>query len=65
VLNRLRWIIRSHRLDFGGKPDFSVTVSVAFSMLSHQDMESSLEDSEDILLALDQDERNQLIELGN
>jgi GGDEF domain-containing protein len=65
VLNRLRWIIRSHRLDFGGKPDFSVTVSVAFSMLNNRNTEASLEDSEDILLALDQDERNQLIELGN
>lgn len=64
VLNRLRWLIRSHRLDFGDKPDFSVTVSIAFSMLSGRDPEASLEDSEDILLALDQDERNQLIELG-
>jgi diguanylate cyclase (GGDEF)-like protein len=64
VLNRLRWLIRSHRLHFGDKSDFSVTVSIAFSMLSPRDLESSLEDSEDILLALDQNERNQLIELG-
>jgi GGDEF domain-containing protein len=61
VLNRLRWLIRSHRIDFGGKPDFSVTVSIAFDMLNHDGV---LESCEASVAKLDQDERNHLIELG-
>lgn len=61
VLNRLRWLIRSHRIDFGGKPDFSVTVSIAFDMLTNEKVMDACEQS---VTKLDQDERNHLIELS-
>lgn len=61
VLNRLRWLIRSHRIDFGHKADFSVTVSIAFDMLTSS---AVLENCEKSVAALDQDDRNSLIELG-
>lgn len=61
VLNRLRWLIRSHRIEFGGKADFSVTVSIAFDMLIN---DTVLDVCEASVTKLDQDERNHLIELG-
>lgn len=61
VLNRLRWLIRSHRIDFGSKADFSVTVSIAFDMLTNEGVMAACEKSVE---ALDEDERNHLIELS-
>jgi diguanylate cyclase (GGDEF)-like protein len=37
VLNRLRWNIHNHRIAFGGKEDFSVTVSIAFGSVMATD----------------------------
>lgn len=65
VLNRLRWNIRTHRIVFGGKSEFSITVSVAFDMLDEERGEELLDRCEDAMTALDKDARNSLIELGN
>lgn len=64
ILNRLRWLIRSHRIDFGGKRDFSVTVSFAFDMLGNDMPYNVAEMCEQALLDLPDDERNRLIEFG-
>lgn len=65
VLNRLRWNIRAHRLDFGGKPDFSVTVSVSFNMLGGDAPGDTLFLScEGAVADYDLDERNALIEMN-
>ncbi len=64
ILNRLRWLIRSHRIAFGGKPDFSVTVSFAFNMLSEDVPSSVVDQCESTLTELPEDERNRLIELA-
>lgn len=62
VLNRLRWFVGSHRIVFGGKSDFSVTISVAFMPI--------LPEADDVLSrclsmvhAFGADERNLLTEL--
>lgn len=62
VLNRLRWNIRSHRIVFGDKEDFSVTVSIAFSSISANPA-LALQKPLEALSKLPEDERNQLIEL--
>lgn len=64
VLNRLRWNIRNHRIDFGGKSDFSITVSIAFDMLDEGRGDTLLDRCEEAAYALDKDARNSLIELG-
>lgn len=64
ILNRLRWLIRSHRIVFGGKSDFSVTVSFAFNMLGDEVPVSVTEQCETALIELPEDERNRLIELA-
>jgi diguanylate cyclase (GGDEF)-like protein len=63
VLNRLRGQVRSHRIAFGGKQDFSVTISVAFDMLGDDRGEQVLTRSEHAMLNLGKDARNSLIEL--
>jgi diguanylate cyclase (GGDEF)-like protein len=64
ILNRLRWLIRSHRIPFGGKSDFAVTVSFAFNMLGGDMPDEALPTQcEEALKALPEDERNQLLEL--
>lgn len=64
VLNRLRWNIRNHRIVFGGKSDFSVTVSISFDMLDEHRGDTLLERCEESAAALDVDARNVLVELG-
>lgn len=64
VLNRLRWTISSHRIAFGGKANFSVTVSVAFAPLGTKDEPDALSAAEGVITALDENERNQLLEAG-
>lgn len=65
VLNRLRWNIRSHHLDFGGKPNFSVSVSLAFDALGGDlKAEELLALCESATDALTVDARNELIELS-
>lgn len=64
VLNRLRWNIRSHTIDFGGKSDFSITVSLAFTMLSEENSARILSDCEAAVGKLEDDTRNALIELA-
>lgn len=64
VLNRLRWFISSHRLNFGGKSNFSVTISVSFAPISPDRDARVLERCEKVLIDLDEEERNQLIELS-
>ena len=63
VLNRLRWNIRNHRIAFGGKEDFSVTVSIAFASVLSPGEGSVLARCRDKIEALSLDERNQLLEL--
>lgn len=64
VLNRLRWKIRNHHIDFGGKPNFSVTATVVFDMIDEDRAGSILSRSEEAALAISADERNGLHELG-
>lgn len=64
VLNRLRWSVRNHRIDFGGKSDFSITISLSFDMLDEHKGDTLLERCEDAVTKLDKDTRNYLIELG-
>lgn len=64
VLNRLRWNIRNHRIEFGGKGDFSVTVSIVFAPIGSRTTSNLLESCENRASAIDADERNLLIELG-
>lgn len=64
VLNRLRWNVRNHRIVFGGKSDFSVTISVSFDMLTEHSGDTLLDRCEDAVAKLDADTRNYLIELG-
>ncbi len=63
VLNRLRWFISAHRLNFGGKSDFSVTISVSFAKIGEDRDAQVLERCEKALMDVDEQERNQLIEL--
>lgn len=63
VLNRLRGQVRSHRIAFGGKHDFSVTISIAFDMLGDARGEHLLTRSEHVMANLSTDARNSLIEL--
>jgi len=65
MLNRLRWTIRSHRIEFGGKSDFAVTVSISFDMLHRERSEGLLDRCETAIRNLAAEERNALIELGN
>ena len=62
MLNRWRGLIRSHRIDFGGKSEFSITVSIAFDMINERDGDGALERCEEALDALEQDSRNHLLE---
>lgn len=64
VLNRLRWNVRNHRIVFGGKSDFSVTISLSFDMLTEHGGDTLLERTEEAVAKLDADTRNYLIELG-
>ncbi len=64
VLNRLRWNIRAHRIVFGGKPDFSVTVSVIFDALDADRGDGILGRCEASLTTVGEEERNSLVELG-
>lgn len=64
VLNRLRWSVRNHRIEFGGKSDFSITISLSFDMLDEHRGDTLLERCEDAVGGLDKDTRNYLIELG-
>ncbi len=65
VLNRLRWNIRTHTLEFGGKADFSNTVCIAFDMLTPENAEQLLGTAEQAVDALEEDARNTLIERGH
>lgn len=62
VLNRLRWNIRNHRIEFGGKGDFSVTVSIAFGMLRPENSGGLLAAVEHAVKKLGADERNILLD---
>lgn len=63
VLNRLRWFIRKHHIQFGGKSNFSVTVSVAFTALHKDEERDVLALTEQIIADTDSEERSLLIEL--
>lgn len=65
VFNRLRWQIRSHRIAFGGKADFSVTTCIGFDMLNTDEpTEEVFERCEKAMAELDANERNALVELS-
>lgn len=64
VLNRLRWNVRNHRIVFGGKSDFSITISLSFDMLTEHTGDTLLDRCEEAVSKLDADTRNYLIELG-
>ena len=64
VLTRLRWNVSSQMIEFGGKANFSNTISVAFAMLGDESGAEILGRCEEAIIALDPDERNALIEIG-
>jgi PAS domain S-box-containing protein len=65
VLNRLRWNIRSHHLDFGGKANFSVSVSLAFDQIRPETRgDELLMRCEDAVGSLDDAARNELMEMS-
>ena len=64
VLNRLRWKIRSHHIDFGGKPNFIVTTCIGFDLIDFEDVYSIFANCETAMAELDANERNTLVELG-
>lgn len=63
VLSRLRWSIRNHRLEFGGKSDFTSSVTVLFDMLDAARGDELLARCEAGIAALSDEERNSLVEL--
>ena len=65
VLNRLRWFVSAHRIPFGGKSDFSMTVSIVFDELNGDSERDWLKEGTDILDSLDTEKRNVFIELGS
>lgn len=65
VFNRLRWKIRNHHIEFGGKSSFSVTGTVVFDMIDAARGETILSRVEEAVAQVGKDERNGLIELGN
>ncbi|MES2984771.1 MAG: diguanylate cyclase [Pseudomonadota bacterium] len=65
VLNRLRWKVSNYRIDFGGKPNFTITTCIGFDMLSAKGAEEVFERCEKVMQELDPNERNTLVELGN
>lgn len=64
VFNRLRWNIRNHLIEFGGKSTFSVTTTIIFDMLDAAQTTPILERAENATNEVDVDERNGLVELG-
>lgn len=64
VLNRLRWHISSHHINFGGKLDFSVTVSLCLAALVKDEERDILELCEYKIEHLSEDERNAMLEVG-
>ncbi len=65
VLNRLRWNIRSHHLNFGGKEDFSISVSLGFDVMRPEMKgDELLLECEKTIDSLDESARNELLELG-
>lgn len=65
VLNRLRWNIRTHRIEFGGKSDFSISATVCFDMIDAEHGSEVLARCEESAANVDAQERNALVELGN
>lgn len=62
VLNRLRWNIRAHTILFGGKPDFSTTVSIGFEMLTPENGDGLLERVEAWVADVETEARNVLLD---
>ncbi len=65
VFNRLRWKIRNHRFEFGGKAEFSISTCIGFDLLDLDDIEGVFDRCEAQMAALDANERNALLEFGN
>lgn len=63
VLNRLRWHIASHRIEFGGKSDFSLTTSVVFTEINPKTERNALDAIDHHIATVPQESRNQLIEV--
>ncbi len=63
VLNRLRWYIATHHIHFGGKSNFSVTVSVAFTALKESHGPELVDKAEQAVLDIHADERSALVGL--
>lgn len=64
VFNRLRWNIRNHHIEFGGKSNFSVTTTIVFDMMDINRGTAVLSRTEEAVATVDIDERNGLVELG-
>ena len=64
VFNRLRWKIRNHRFEFGGKADFTITTCIGFDMLNVEEAAEVFDRCEKAIVALDGNERNALVELN-
>ena len=65
VFNRLRWKIRNHRFEFGGKAEFAISTCIGFDLLDLEDIDGVFERCEAQMAALDANERNALLEFGN
>lgn len=63
VLNRFRWKVKSQRFSFGGKPDFSISISIGFDVLDLEHTEDVFDRCEKAMVDLEAAERNALIEL--
>lgn len=64
VLNRLRGSIASHMLQFGGKSNFSVTVSIAFTEMLGESGQDVIGRVEKQIAAIDVDARSALVKAG-
>lgn len=61
VLNRLRSSVASHRIEFGGKANFSVTISIAFAEMLGESGQDVIERVEKAIRTLDADTRSGLV----
>ena len=63
VLTRLRWNVGMHTIEFGGKPNFSNSISIAFAMLGEESGDTIVSKCEVAINELDDDMRNTLLEI--
>ncbi len=66
VLNRLRWNIATRKIEYGGKKDFSITVSITFKYLSEDDEAEDIVDRcETLIASIDVEKRGEMNEFAS